>query len=120
MGGPSPAVGNEKATPASLKKRTAAQAGLDNAVVPAPGAQGKGAAREIKMAMGDAKEMSDPVKKNPSDGSEALSGKEWLIEQVAKMESAFKVCIPCRFRIYDFDRVLLPLSLSRMLAFIEL
>lgn len=97
MGGPSPAVGNEKATPASLKKRTAAQAGLDNAVAPAQGAHGKGAAREAKMAVGDPKETSDSVKKSPSDGSQALSGKEWLIEQVAKMGSAFKVCMLCRF-----------------------
>jgi hypothetical protein len=99
MGGPPPVVGNEKATPALLKKRTAAQAGLDNAVAPAQGTQGKGAAREIKMATGDAKETSDSVKKSSSDWSQALSGKEWLIEQVAKMESAFKVCIPCRLQL---------------------
>lgn len=101
MSGASPAVGNDKPTPVPPKKRTAAQAGLDIAVGPAPG---KGDAGEKNKEMGESKEASGSVKKSVPDGKHGVSGKDWLIEQVAKMESAFKVCMPCRLRSRPFDR----------------
>ena len=91
MSGPSPTVGNDKPTPAPSKKRTVAQAGLDQAVVTT---SPKVVAGGAKMDMAESKETSDPVQKSGSvEETSGASGKDWLIEQVAKMEGAFKVCL---------------------------
>ena len=98
MSGPSPTVENDKPTLAPPKKRTAAQAGLDQAVVSNPPRVEAGGA---KMDAAESKEASGSTRKSGPDASPGVSGKDWLIEQVAKMEGAFKVCLSDRPRFFD-------------------
>jgi hypothetical protein len=83
-------VKNEKPTPSLLKKRTADQAGFDLAIADALSTKKAGDAQS-----GDAKGTSktpDPASKDLEVEGKEVSGKDWLVDQVAKMESAFKVC----------------------------
>lgn len=80
----------EKSTPSLLKKRTADQAGLDHAIADALGKKKTG-----DMQSGDGKGTSttpDPAGKSSGEEGKEVNAKDWLMDQVAKMESAFKVC----------------------------
>lgn len=90
------AAKNGKPTPSLLKKRTADQAGLDHAIADALGKKKAG-----DVQSGDGKGTSktpDPARKDSGKEGKEVSAKDWLMEQVAKMESAFKVCRKARAR----------------------
>lgn len=72
-----------------LKKRTADQAGLDHATADALGKKMAG-----DMNTGDDKGIaaSDSTGKDSAREGREVSAKDWLVDQVAKMEAAFKVC----------------------------
>lgn len=53
------------------------------------------------MDAAESKEASGSTRKSGPDASSGVSGKDWLVEQVARMEGAFKVCFSSRSRIFD-------------------
>ncbi|KAI5454026.1 hypothetical protein NCC49_005018 [Naganishia albida] len=82
---------NEKSTQSLPKKRTADQAGLDQAIADA---LSKKKAGDVHSSGGQEASKTPDLMGGKDTGMEGkdVSGKDWLLDQVAKMETAFKVC----------------------------
>ncbi|KAI5454025.1 hypothetical protein NCC49_005018 [Naganishia albida] len=80
---------NEKSTQSLPKKRTADQAGLDQAIADA---LSKKKAGDVHSSGGQEASKTPDLMGGKDTGMEGkdVSGKDWLLDQVAKMETAFK------------------------------
>ncbi|KAJ9111122.1 hypothetical protein QFC19_001321 [Naganishia cerealis] len=84
MSGTSTAAPNGSA--ATLKKRTAEQAGFNHDHASTDGVLH----RDTQEASGAVEKEGDAEQENKNDAKNVLEGKEWLLQQVGRMEQAFK------------------------------